>query len=110
MSLDVAISSVAEYQNADDFRLDRDQITTIRVLGSGNFGQVFKAVYGPSRAEVAVKSLKGTFYHAMKSYNKNDKYMIFIYSFFQHWQFSVFLIYLNLYFTSRLELSKRYLR
>ena len=67
------MSSVAEYQNVDGFGLDRDQITTIRVLGSGNFGQVFKAVYGPSQAEVAVKSLKGTFYHIMKSYYNIDK-------------------------------------
>ena len=44
----------------DDFRLDRDQITTVKVLGSGNFGQVSKAVYKPLNSEVAVKSLKGT--------------------------------------------------
>ena len=54
------MSSVAERQKVDDFRLDRDQITTIKVLGSGNFGQVSKAVYKPLNSEVAVKSLKGT--------------------------------------------------
>ena len=55
------MSSVAERQKVDDFRLDRDQITTVKVLGSGNFGQVSKAVYKPLNSEVAVKSLKGTF-------------------------------------------------
>ena len=54
------MSSVAERQKVDDFRLDRDQITTVKVLGSGNFGQVSKAVYKPLNSEVAVKSLKGT--------------------------------------------------
>ena len=52
------MSSVAERQKVDDFRLDRDQIITIKVLGSGNFGQVSKAVYKPLNFEVAVKSLK----------------------------------------------------
>lgn len=56
---DVAMSSVAERQKVDDFRLDRDQIITVKVLGSGNFGQVSKAVYKPLNFEVAVKSLKG---------------------------------------------------
>lgn len=41
------------------FKLKREQITTVRALGSGNFGQVFNAVYGPLRADVAVKLLKG---------------------------------------------------
>ena len=53
-----------EDQNYDDiisdvFELDRDQITLVRILGTGNFGQVSKATYGDSRLEVAVKSLKG---------------------------------------------------
>lgn len=43
----------------NDFELDRDQITLVRILGTGNFGQVSKATYGDSRLEVAVKSLKG---------------------------------------------------
>ncbi|XP_022803828.1 ephrin type-A receptor 3-like isoform X2 [Stylophora pistillata] len=54
----VSMSSVAERKKVDEFRLDRDQITTVKVLGSGNFGQVSKAVYKPLKAEVAVKSLK----------------------------------------------------
>ena len=44
----------------DGFKLDRRKLTTAQVLGSGNFGQVCKAIYGPLRTEVAVKSLKGT--------------------------------------------------
>ena len=53
------------YQNvdviSDGFNLDRDQITLVRLLGSGNFGQVSKAIYGASHSEVAVKSLKGRY-------------------------------------------------
>ena len=54
----------SEDQNHDDvildvFELDRNQIRLIRILGTGNFGQVSKATYGDSRLEVAVKSLKG---------------------------------------------------
>ncbi|RMX43391.1 hypothetical protein pdam_00025043 [Pocillopora damicornis] len=56
---DVAMSFAAERQKVDPFRLGRDQITTVKVLGSGNFGQVSKAVYKPLNSEVAVKSLKG---------------------------------------------------
>ena len=53
-----------EDQNYDDiisdvFELDRDQITLVRILDTGNFGQVSKATYGDPRLEVAVKSLKG---------------------------------------------------
>ncbi|XP_020609128.1 tyrosine kinase receptor Cad96Ca-like [Orbicella faveolata] len=56
---------VSENQNHDDviwdvFELDREQITLVRILGTGNFGQVSKATYGDSRLEVAVKSLKET--------------------------------------------------
>ena len=43
----------------DSFELDRDQIKLVRILGTGNFGQVSKANYGDSRLDVAVKSLKG---------------------------------------------------
>ena len=54
---------MAAHQNvdviSDGFNLDRDQITLVRPLGSGNFGQVSKAIYGASHSEVAVKSLKG---------------------------------------------------
>ena len=52
----------------DDFRLDRDQITTVKVLGSGNFSQVSKAVYKPLNSEVAVKSLKGTLHFSYHFY------------------------------------------
>ena len=44
----------------DGFKLDRQKLTIVQVLGSGNFGQVCKAIYGPLSTEVAVKSLKGT--------------------------------------------------
>ncbi len=62
--LDVSMYSMAAYQNVvddicDDFKLDRDQITLVKLLGAGNFGQVSKAIYGASQSEVAVKSLKG---------------------------------------------------
>ena len=55
---------IPEGQNQDDviwdvFELNRDHITFVRILGTGNFGQVSKATYGDSRWEVAVKSLKG---------------------------------------------------
>ena len=59
-SLEIPISSLDEYQNVDGFKLDRQKLASVRVLGSGNFGQVCKAIYGPLRAEVAVKSLKST--------------------------------------------------
>ncbi len=56
---------MAAYQNiddiSDDFKLDRDQITLVKLLGAGNFGQVSKAIIGASQAEVAVKTLKGNF-------------------------------------------------
>lgn len=54
----VAMWTVADSENVDGFRRIRDQIKTVRFLGSGNFGQVYQAVYGPLRSEVAVKSLK----------------------------------------------------
>ena len=48
---------------SDSFNLDRDQtkLTLVRLLGTGNFGQVSKAIYGASHSEVAVKSLKGSY-------------------------------------------------
>ena len=54
------------YHNVDDicdgFNLDRgEKITLVRLLGTGNFGQVSKAIYGASHSEVAVKSLKGIY-------------------------------------------------
>ena len=57
--------AMAAYQNVDDIcdgmNLDRDQITLVRLLGAGNFGQVSKAIYEASDSEVAVKSLKGLY-------------------------------------------------
>ena len=57
--------SMAAYQSVNDicdsFNLDRDQITLLRLLGTGNFGQVSKAIYGASHSEVAIKSLKGSY-------------------------------------------------
>ena len=57
--------AMAAYQNVDDicddFNLDRDKLTLVRLLGSGNFGQVSKSIYGASHSEVAVKSLKGIY-------------------------------------------------
>jgi len=67
LSLDITMLSMAAYQNVDDvcdgFNLDRDQIALVRLLGTGNFGQVSKAIYGASHSEVAVKSLKGSYMH-----------------------------------------------
>ncbi|CAH3035801.1 unnamed protein product [Pocillopora meandrina] len=42
----------------DGFELDRPQLKLVKLLGTGNFGQVSKAIYGPSQMRVAVKSLK----------------------------------------------------
>lgn len=64
----MALWTVAEGQNEDGIRLIRDQIKTIRFLGNGNFGQVYHAVYGPLRTEVAVKSLRGTFHFFLSTF------------------------------------------
>ncbi|CAH3035791.1 unnamed protein product [Pocillopora meandrina] len=42
----------------DGFELDRAQLKLVKLLGTGNFGRVSKAIYGPSQIQVAVKSLK----------------------------------------------------
>ena len=50
----------AEYTDVADlrsFELERDDLRFVRLLGSGNFGEVFKATMG--NETVAVKSLKG---------------------------------------------------
>ena len=44
----------------DGFELDRAQLKLVKLLGTGNFGRVSKAIYGPSQIQVAVKSLKGS--------------------------------------------------
>ena len=51
-----AYQNVTVDDNCDGFKLDRDQIKLVKLLGSGNFGQVSKAIYGPV---VAIKTLKG---------------------------------------------------
>ena len=42
----------------DCFELDCAQLKLVKLLGTGNFGQVSKALYGPSQIQVAVKSLE----------------------------------------------------
>ena len=54
------VHQTAEYMdisNIHSFELERDDIKFVRLLGSGNFGEVFKATMGNDT--VAVKSLKG---------------------------------------------------
>ena len=73
----------SEDQNHDDvisdvFELDRDQITLVRILGTGNFGQVSKATYGDSRLEVAVKSLKGIVVISVKIFFLSVRIWLFI--------------------------------
>ena len=59
-SQDIPMLSVAEDNNiSDGFELDRNQLTVVMLLGTGNFGQVSKAFYEASRLDVAVKSLQG---------------------------------------------------
>ena len=43
--------------NINSFELERNDIKFVRLLGSGNFGEIFKATLGNDT--VAVKSLKG---------------------------------------------------
>ena len=53
----------AQYMEIDEiqsFELKRDDIKFERLLGRGNFGEVYKATIGNDK--VAVKSLKGTYY------------------------------------------------
>ena len=57
---DNTVHQPAEYMDISDihsFELARDDIKFARLLGSGNFGEVFKATVGSDT--VAVKSLKG---------------------------------------------------
>lgn len=50
-----------DINDIDPFELERDDIELVRLLGSGNFGEVFKATLG--RKTVAVKRLTGEIYH-----------------------------------------------
>ena len=53
----------AQYMEIDEiqsFELKRDDVKFERLLGRGNFGEVYKATIGNDK--VAVKSLKGTYY------------------------------------------------
>ena len=57
----------AEYIDVSDihsFELERDDIKFVKLLGSGNFGEVFKATMGNDT--VAVKSLKGETFYTVK--------------------------------------------
>ena len=57
---DDIVHQPAEYMDITDIHsseLERDDIKFVRLLGSGNFGEVFKATMGNNT--VAVKSLKG---------------------------------------------------
>ena len=56
----VGVINRAQYMEINDihsFELERDDIEFVRLLGNGNFGEVFKANMG--HVTVAVKSLKG---------------------------------------------------
>ena len=46
-----------EISDIPSFEMERGNIEFVRLLGSGNFGEVFKATMG--HVTVAVKSLKG---------------------------------------------------
>ena len=58
------VQQPAEYMDIGDFHsfeLERDDIKFVKLLGSGNFGEVFKATMG--NGTVAVKSLKGDIFY-----------------------------------------------
>ena len=57
---DDTVHQPAEYMDISyihSFEVERNDIKFVRLLGSGNFGEVFKATVGNDT--VAVKSLKG---------------------------------------------------
>ena len=53
----VNVSENLEINNSPSFELKREKIEIERLLGSGNFGEVYKATLDSDT--VAVKSLKG---------------------------------------------------
>ena len=55
-NMEDAINHV-QTSDVSSFELERDNINFVRLLGSGNFGEVYKANMG--HVTVAVKSLKG---------------------------------------------------
>ena len=67
---DNTVHQPAEYMDISDirsFELERDDIKFVRLLGSGNFGEVFKATMGNDT--VAVKSLKGGNFYTFKYFD-----------------------------------------
>ena len=62
---DINAPKYLEKINSPCFELQRDKIAIKRLLGSGDFGEVYKATLG--KDTVAVKSLKGKTFHITSS-------------------------------------------
>ena len=58
---DINAPQYLEIINSPCYELQREKIAIKRLLGSGNFGEVYKATLG--KDTVAVKSLKGKIFH-----------------------------------------------